>query len=168
MVDALKSEESIRGIGFKGFHTVSLLREKKDLIPDSQGIYIVMRRLKDSPVFLDISTGGHFKGKDPTVSIDRLSENWVSEATVLYIGKAGSPRGKSTLQSRLAQYLAFGTGSRAAHWGGRFIWQIQDAQDLIICWLLTPEKVPRDIERKFLAMFRDAHIGRRPFANLQN
>ena len=59
--------------------------------------------------------------------------------------------------------------SKAINDGGRFIWQLKNSPELIICWMCTtPDEIPRTVERELISMFRAANSGRRPFANLQN
>ena len=126
--------------------------------------YIILR-LKDSePEFLEQGTGGFFKKKEPrnpNVSIAELRDNWVPNEAIMYIGKATS------LKSRLGSYLRFGEGKFATHWGGRYIWQLKDSRELLVCWKETDEN-PRVVEEEMIAQFKKEHGGKRPFANLQD
>jgi hypothetical protein len=114
---------------------------------------------------LDTTTGGWFKKRNPTVSHDILTAHWVDAAHVLYIGKAGASDGSATLRSRLRQYLAFGSGKAIGHWGGRLIWHLPDSENLVVCWKITPDEVPRAVEQRLIQDFVKSY-GRRPFANL--
>ena len=60
--------------------------------------------------------------------------------------------------------MRFGSGNEVGHWGGRLIWQLADADDLIVCWCETEED-SRDVERNLIEKFTD-EFGDRPFANL--
>ncbi|MBU2060884.1 MAG: hypothetical protein KKH44_03410 [Bacteroidetes bacterium] len=60
------------------------------------------------PQFKTSGIGGHFKGKNPNISLQLLQDNWFDDASVIYIGKAGSDSGLATLHSRFKQYLNFG------------------------------------------------------------
>jgi len=51
---------------------------------------------------------------------------------------------------------------------GRYIWQLQDARELTVCWKVIGDKDPRDVEKQMIAMFKVEHGGRRPFANLKD
>ena len=51
------------------------------------------------------------------------------------------------------------------HGGGRSIWQLADAKELIVCWRVLSEEEPRFIEERMISEFREAHNGMRPFAN---
>lgn len=152
--------------GFKGFISVSALRASSLAeVPNSAGVYVVLREDNGPPRFLDRSVGGHFKGKDPTVRVAVLSDAWVPGCPVLYIGKAGASDSKATLRHRLRQYLDFGAGNPVGHRGGRYIWQLSDSAELLLAWRVTDDLEPRQVEHSMLAGFRQRH-GRLPFANL--
>ncbi|MBA3243816.1 MAG: GIY-YIG nuclease family protein [Actinobacteria bacterium] len=89
-----------------------------------------------------------------------LKLKWV-ESCVVYIGK-----GKN-LSRRLKQYAQFGSGKPTPHWGGRYVWQLRDAESLLVAWkqVATPDAAA-SAEASLLAAFRRAHGGRPPFANL--
>ena len=146
--------------GFEGFKTIRELVEEKKLIPAQKGVYVVLRESESTPQFLLKGTGGHFKGKDPNVPISELKENWVEGTPIVYIGKSNG------LCKRLSQYLRFGQGANVSHWGGRYIWQLVDYLDLVICWKTLEDDDPREMERLMIAEFKENHAGKRPFANL--
>lgn len=163
----LGSISELQESGFQGFVSVSALQESKCLkVPDAPGVYCVLRPSTKPPIFLRRSTGGHFKGKDPTVAVHLLQSKWVDNALVLNIGKAGG-NGKTPLKTRINQYMLFGRGRPVGHRGGRFIWQLGDSQDLILCWNLTPNSNPRNLEKALLRKFEEAYL-RLPFANLRH
>ena len=141
------------------------LRPSKKLIPAVRGVYVLLRSATHAPVFLEEGTGGFFKGKDPNVPLEVLRQNWVEPSPVVYIGKAGDPVQAATLRSRLWQYLRFGTGANVGHWGGRYIWQLEDAESLLACWLPLPDGSPSELESSLIDTFRQEH-GVRPYANL--
>lgn len=126
--------------------------------PTTGGVYVVHRAGEDSPSFLYESPAGRFKGKNPTVSIDALSANWVNGVDVIYIGKANN------LRRRLQQYARFGNGQPIGHWGGRLIWQLPSSPTMLVAWRETPNDVPRDVEKRMIEQFR-ATYGKPPFAN---
>lgn len=137
-------------------------------MPNKVGVYLVLRLNSEAPIFIERSAAGHFKGKDPTVSVEELQRNWVAGTPVIYVGKAGGPGEDATIQSRLRQYLAFGAGRRVGHRGGRLIWQLADAEDLVVCWRSTSTVIPREVEQRLIEKFKASHSGKRPFANLQD
>lgn len=157
---------SIQTFGFQGFETIRKLQTAACAsIPNDPGVYLVLRLSNQPPLFLATSTGGHFKKKDPTVPITLLQGAWVAETIVLNIGKAGGSDIQATLRSRLSQYMKYGMGKAIGHQGGRYIWQLADAQDLVICWLVTTISEPRATERELIGLFKEKY-GKRPFANL--
>ena len=153
---------NITNAGFQGFVTVSeLWSGEVSRIPAGKGVYMVVRASETQPQFVEVGTGGHFKGKNPNISIEELKRNWIEGTCVIYIGKATS------LRKRLGQYLRFGHGKPTGHWGGRLIWQLKDAEDLLFCWKELPEKDdPDKIETSLIEYFKEQYEGRRPFANL--
>jgi len=162
----LTNLESIKNAGFIGFMKIKELQFDPSKIINSPGVYLVLYEGPKHPEFLAIGTGGHFKGKNPNVSIEELINNWVDSASIVYIGKAGGEGSKATLQSRIKQYLKFGQGYDIGHYGGRLIWQLKNSKDLIICWKPIQNISPREIEAELIRQF-NSHYGMLPFANLQ-
>jgi hypothetical protein len=157
----------IKEDGFQGFNAISKLMESCDHVPNKPGVYMVVRRVIEFPVFLSCSSGGHYKGTDPTVPLVDLKRHWVNGARVLYIGKAGGRSSKQSLRDRLRTYMDFGRGKPVAHRGGRYIWQLADARDLRICWKITSgEEDPAIVESELIKEFKIKY-GQGPFANLR-
>lgn len=150
--------------GFVGF--VGLRSGRVAELPRSPGVYAVLRENSASPGFLAQSVGGHFKGKNPTVAIEILERAWIPNCQVVYIGKAGKLDRRPSIQRRIGQYLNFGSGRAVAHWGGRYIWQLEDSAKLIFAWRETPGCEPKEIESRLLAEIWTA-TGKLPFANLR-
>ena len=165
----MMNREFLQAQGFEGFKTMGeLMNGPSTLIPAQKGVYVVLRESESDPRFLSEGTGGFFKGKNPNVSIAELEANWVEGTPVVYIGKAGGAGSSATLQKRLSQYLRFGQGANVGHWGGRYIWQLSDSRDLIVCWKTLTSDEPREVERQMIADFKAAHGGKRPFANMMD
>jgi hypothetical protein len=133
-------------------------------IPRVKGVYLVLNPTKKGE-FLTIGTGGLFKGKNPNISISELKANWVDDTIVVYIGKAGKDGSSATLRSRLKQYFGFGRGKSVGHWGGRYIWQLKDSGDLVVCWKALPKNDPKTLESELIQYFISIY-SKRPFANL--
>ena len=150
--------------GFKGFHSIKDIVENYNLLPKEKGVYILLNT-EIKPEFLEEGTGGFFKGKNPNVAIEILKENWITDSQIIYIGKAGSETGSATLHSRLKQYFAFGQRKAIGHYGGRYIWQLKNSNNILVCWIETPKSDPRILEKKLITDFVDK-FGKRPFANL--
>jgi len=147
--------------GFQGLKAISLQE-----IPERAGIYKILRPSLEPPSFLPRSPAGWFKGKDPTASQDDLQEKWIPGAQIIYIGKAGGESQDATLRSRIKTLLDFGKGHPVPHWGGRYIWQLKDAVDLIICWEATEPEDPSVVEKRLIEKFKKKY-GKLPFANLR-
>ena len=151
---------------FKGFLSVeSLMENGCKTIPKEKGVYLVLNN-KNKYSFMDKNVGGHFKGKNPTLSLDVLVDNWVENSDILYIGKAGGSASKANLQSRLKQYMRFGSGEAVGHWGGRLIWQIKNNRELLIAYKILDNVEPRLYEKSLISDFIDCYK-KLPFANLQ-
>ena len=158
----LDSRSALEKMGFTGFSTIAtLLKNRCDDIPKEKGVYLVMLRSLAPPNFLARSTGGFFKGKDPTTKITELKKAWVGGTRILYIGKAGN-----TLRSRILSLVKFGCGCDVGHYGGRYLWQLDSSQDLLVCWKVVYNQNPRVVEKQLLAAFADEHDGLLPYANL--
>ncbi len=99
--------DEIKKAGFIGFKKMSELFIDSSSISKTKGVYLVLNPNYKKAEYLQIGTGGHFKGKNPNVLIDELKANWVDNSLVVYIGKAGSETGAATLNSRLKQYSAW-------------------------------------------------------------
>lgn len=144
---------------FQGFKTIEELKKSNYYeIPENKGVYIILFKGK-YPVFLEKSSAGRYKRKNPTVSIEKLSANWIKNEEIIYIGKAGK-----NIRKRIKQYVEFGSGKPVGHWGGRYIWQIKNPEELVVAWKET-EKDPEIVESELINTFKEKHDNR-PFANL--
>ena len=62
----------------------------------------------------------------------------------------------------------FGAGKKVPHWGGRLVWQLSDAEQMLVCWKVIAEREPRTVEKMIIGKFKQLHRGMRPFANLRD
>lgn len=161
----------LTAVGFEGWLTWPKIRKAGYVdIPSLPGVYVIVRIGAAPPAFVHPGTGGRFKGDDPSVPQARLEAEWVDGASVLNIGKADARKAAGIndgLRGRLREYGRFGAGEPVGHRGGRLIWQLEDANRLLVAWhVVTWDETARDYERRLLAHFAELHVGRRPFANL--
>ncbi|WP_308465635.1 IS110 family transposase [Rathayibacter soli] len=145
--------KGLAAAGFEGFvPLVGLVM--KEVTPE-KGIYAVLRPNSDAPyTLLEHSPLDRY-------TLEDLERRWIPGAPIVYIGKAGSPTSKGGLKSRLNP---FGRKARS-HSGGRSIWQLDDVDQLLICWIKTPGMDPQDVERDYLDEFARVHLAQ-PFANV--
>jgi hypothetical protein len=153
------SRRAIETAGYSGYTSVAELMVSCRQVTPSPGTYMVLRLAGEPPAFLSPVTANG-RTYNPTVAVKELEDNWVHGALVLYIGKSVS------LRKRVRQYMRFGQGRGTNHHGGRYIWQLADARELLVCWKPC-EGDPRAAERDLLSAFVGAY-GRRPFANLSD
>jgi hypothetical protein len=160
-----RDHNHLRKLGYDGFQTISALNVNYKVIPDQPGVYLILMPPNVQPQFLKRGSAGFIALRDPNQPIKILEEKWVKETIVLYCGKAGGINMRSHLRGRLNQYLRHGRGHSARHWGGRYIWQLENAHDLIVCWKVCKKNTPRAEESNLLKEFYEKHH-RLPFANL--
>ncbi|MFK0042416.1 hypothetical protein ACIQTW_21480 [Paenarthrobacter sp. NPDC090517] len=146
----------LRDNGFHGFIRFDAIRVEK--VPTEHGVYAVIREGFDEPQFVTPGTGR----KGSHYPLGMLQDAWIPEAAVLYFGKAQCKQG---VFERLNKYRRFGDGKSSGHSGGRAIWQLEDAQDLKVCWLVTQDRDPQIEESRLIEAFKELYGGRRPFAN---
>lgn len=143
-------------LGFAGFvplHGAELAGR----VPSQSGVYVVLAHAGEMPTFLDVSRGGRFKGRNPTVDRAVLASKFVRGSETLYIGRA------TELDQRVGLLTRFGSGEPVAHWGGRYLWQIDQPESLRVAWRLEAD--PVEAEARLLDEF-EVEFGRLPFANL--
>jgi len=94
----MTDREQLQQDSFVGFLSIGELKNHSlNQIPNEPGVYVIFRESDQEVEFLKRSTGGHFKGKDPTVSVSDHRNAWVNDTSILYIGKAGCSEGSATL-----------------------------------------------------------------------
>lgn len=158
-----KEMEMFKAEGFEGFIRVAELRNNTNVVPSEGGVYIVIRDSRGAPVFLGEGTGTPDERKSEPLNkpIPFLKANYVNESTIVYIGKGDS------LSKRIRQLLLFGAGKYRGHWGGRILWQLADAEELLIAWRITSGLNPRDVEKMMFREYENKY-GRLPYANLMH
>ncbi|MCC3301664.1 hypothetical protein [Arthrobacter sp. zg-Y895] len=158
------NKKSLKDDGFTGFRPIDGLDINR--IPQRQGIFAVLRPEGFEPRFRKESTAGVFKKKKPTLSRDELAAEWVADADVLFLGKASAgSQGNRGLRRQISEFVDFGRGKPPGHWDGRLIWQLLDAEDLLVAWKELPPDALNPALAKYQAEFVRLY-GRLPFANL--
>ncbi len=158
--------------GFVGFKTIGDLTHDCSCVPAERGVYFVLYLHNNRPQFVIKGSGGFFKGKNPNVAFKTLEASWVDKAIVIYIGQTGGLQGgrwsNQTLNERIKQLLRFGEGKNVSHYGGRYIWQIENHKNHMVCWKVLPckDKDPKKIEINMIRSFVNVY-GMLPFANLR-
>lgn len=150
--------------GFSVLVTIDELMTSEGIkrVGDLPGVYLVIYTQRQHPRFLEVGTGGHFKGRDPNVSIERLESKWVENTSIIYIGQT-----TDSLRKRINKYMRYGQGEPVAHHGGRFIWQIEGSRELMMCWKpMKGNEDPEEEEKRMIKVFVDT-FGKLPFANLR-
>ena len=158
------TETDLRSRGFTGFKAFGDL--DLSAVPREPGVYAVLQASSGGHTVLDASVGGRFKGKDPTDDPAKLMGRlW--EVPTIYIGKADAgARSTRGLHKRITEFCKFGKGLPVGHWGGRYIWQLSNSQDLRIAWLPVTDRSAKVAEDELLEEFFVAY-GQLPFANLR-
>jgi hypothetical protein len=157
------SIEALRAAGFAGFATAADLAGSRCAeVPVARGVYAIVRESALPPVFLSRSVAGHYRGRDPSMPIETLTERWVAGAIVLFIGEAGGTGVRGQLQQRIKRHVRFGGGAAIGARGGRFVWQLRDHRSLLFSWIVCGDA------GEWAAELRAAFQGRYgalPFAN---
>ncbi|MET3142515.1 UNVERIFIED_ORG: hypothetical protein ABIB13_002232 [Arthrobacter sp. UYEF2] len=158
----------LMGEGFEGFRTFQDVRQQSAQgdggIPGSPGVYVVLRANTSAPQFLAKGFGGTHKARKANSPISELEANWVSGASVLYVGKASQRKNGGGLWDRINEYAIAGQGRVHGHSGGEYIWQLADAGQLLVAWKVVPDGTEKRLEAAMILAFRDKY-GKVPFAN---
>ena len=145
------NRSELERLGFTGF--VPLVGMDLSLLPRRHGVYVVLHENDRRPEFLASNVITKRMPYDPV----HLEGKWLAGASVVYVGKA---EGREGLHTRVGAF------SRQAenHSGGRALWQLDSAGDLLVAWLETPGESALAVEQSYLQAFK-AEYGSYPFAN---
>lgn len=172
MVDnfsATYSSGSLRAYGFEGFVPLRDWNEAFALRPDRsdvEGIYVVVREAVLLPAF---NEENHRKPRPKIWSADEVAARWVHGVHALYFGKgplrAPNGRRRHGLARRITELQKHGYRGGANHYGGKLLWQIDDADGLLVAWKALAEGESAEVESGLIRGF-DRIMGRQPFANV--
>jgi hypothetical protein len=76
----------------------------------------------------------------------------------------GGARGNRHLRPRVMEFRRYGDGHAVGHQGGRRIWQLADAEDFVLAWMVTGNDDPQAVEAELLHAFLADH-GKLPIGN---
>jgi len=141
----------LEAVGFGGFAPfIGLVIET---LPTRRGVYVVLRESDQRPAFIDTNVITRRKAYE----VGRLEKKWLDGHTIVYIGMAEPVDG---LFGRLGDF----SKQSSSHTGGRALWQLVDAKDLIVAWVETPDHVAELVEKSYLRAYK-AEFKQYPFAN---
>ncbi|MCW2134265.1 virulence RhuM family protein [Arthrobacter sp. VKM Ac-2550] len=155
----------LRRRGFTGFLSLGNLDLQR--VPVSPGLYAVLSNDPERLAAAPKNVGGWFKRKDPTDDVEKLSRRLSLHVPLLYIGKADAgSKGNRGLRARINEFVRFGNGEPVGHWGGRYLWQLVNPQELVLAWLPIDSGPASSLESAMLEEFYNLY-GQLPFANLR-
>lgn len=158
MIDDRPVRREIFAAGLRGLFTLPQLADGQlTTAPDGPGIYTVWRVDPVKPRFARASTAGHYKGGDPTIPVEVLQAAWVPDAALLFAAKAANVR------TRVRLLVNFAAGKPVAHWDGRALWQLVDADELLVAWAASDD--PAAALASLLQRFTEQTGRPLPFAN---
>ena len=137
-------------------YSIKELYENYDIISKESGIYLVECPENFKAVFSDypereLKIKKYFYAADLTDKYNRTLNN-----KILYIGKADIRKNGHALNERIEELIRYGYGEVPNHKGGKVIWQIQNNEQLLVCWETLDE-----INRKWNKAFDTAKSAER-------
>ncbi len=126
-------------------------------VPKDNGIYRVLVPDGMKIVFRSIAINVHAPLYPAEVLQEKFSK--CKNKTVLYIGKASGRKG---LRQRLKQYMKYGWNEAVNHKGGRAIWQIEGADQLLLQFECCEDA--DEVEHRLLREYQQEN-GSYPLAN---
>jgi hypothetical protein len=158
MIDDRSVRREILNAGMRGLFTIPQLRDGQvSTAPEAPGLYTVWTTADVPPRFARRSSAGHYQGREPTIPAEELQARWVPNSALLYAGKAAN------LRTRVRLMVDFAEGKPVAHWDGRALWQLSDADELLVAWATFAD--PALALAALLGRFSEANAGALPFAN---
>jgi hypothetical protein len=163
------SISDLRRYGFVGF--VPLKDWDKSHVLDAnkldvEGVYVVVRESTETPMFLGEN---HRKPRPKRWSVQDAEGRWVTGVQVLYFGKGPlrslNAKRRLGLAGRIRELQKHGYEGGANHYGGKLLWQVQDADSLLIAWKVLGEGASASVESGLIRGFEEV-MGQQPYANI--
>lgn len=177
------------------FSTINMVKWNTPIDSKKEGIYIISlseneelnRTIEEIPLSttileswikkLDYFIIDKIKTKDTNTIKERLSEFWIPDENILYIGKAPLRKVGGGIGNRVQEYYNTAIGERKPHAGGHWIKMLENLNDLYIFYIECEHSHIH--EANMLAKFGELvsdNIRERleakgpilPFANLEN
>lgn len=101
------TQQHLQQVGFEGF--APFVHDLAARIPDTPGVYVVLWNGSDEPQVQLKSTGGRFKGREPSVPAHKAEPKLTLPTPTLYIGQT-----TKSLRDRIELLRRFGRGSPSA------------------------------------------------------
>jgi hypothetical protein len=136
---------------------------------NEQGVYVVSTSsdpnenlgISDSPLFDDIQINNWINSlpnflidnikANPKMLKNRLSNFWLPDENILYIGKAPTRKGGSGISRRVGEYFNTNITARSPHAGGQWIKSLGHLNDFTVYYAECES--PAKIESKMLEFF---------------
>jgi hypothetical protein len=141
----------LMSVGFEGF--IPFIGLNVEGLPEHRGVYAVLREARDRPTFIRTNVITRRSAYD----VDRLEAKWLDGQEIVYIGSAEPTDG---LRGRLGGF----SRQSSSHTGGRALWQLSDAAELVVAWAETPDHSAVAVEKSFLNAYKSA-FDQYPYAN---
>ena len=129
-------------------YSIKELYKNYDIIPKESGIYLVECPENFKVVFCDYPTrkikiNEYYYASELTDKYNRTLNN-----KILNIAKADIRTRGGALNKRIKELMRFGYGEADNHCGGKAIWQIQNNEQLLVCWE-TLDKINKKRDKIF-------------------
>ncbi|MBX3195461.1 MAG: hypothetical protein KF727_10270 [Microbacteriaceae bacterium] len=156
------SIDGLRDYGFVGFVPFRTWDRSMVGAQDAEGVYAIVRSA-NPPSFLEDDGS---KPRSRSWSRSEVAARWVPRAEILYFGKAPLRTNLTDgVAKRLDEFHSHGYRTGKSHYGGRLLWQLKDAADLLVAWKLVPVGTAGLVESGLILGFVD-EFGMPPFANV--
>lgn len=135
-------------------------------LPDLEGVYAIVRESMARPIFTEED---HSKPRATIRTAVEAAERWVPDVQLLYFGKGplrnSTSHKRDGLAQRIYEFQQHGYAGGANHYGGKLIWQISSADQLLVAWKTLPDRTSDSVESGLILGFNET-LGMQPYANV--